>query len=85
MKKKMYEKPMIYMERFELSKHIADCAWELQSGNTNSCFANPDKDKISLEFTLFQGDMLAVCTATPENVEDYCETVAGANVNVFVS
>ena len=82
MKKKMYEKPMIYMERFELSKHIADCAWELQSVDKNNCLAIPDKDKLPFDFTLFQGDLIR-CDQTPEEVEDVC--YLNANSNVFAS
>ena len=29
MEKKKYEKPKIIYEKFDLSQHIADCAWEL--------------------------------------------------------
>ena len=26
---KVYEKPRVYIERFELSQHIAACAWDM--------------------------------------------------------
>lgn len=36
MQKKVYEKPSIYMERFELAQHIANCAFELNQ-EENAC------------------------------------------------
>ena len=35
--KKVYEKPQVYMERFELSQNIALCDYRLGSGNPQSC------------------------------------------------
>ena len=35
--KKVYEKPQVYMERFELSQNIALCDWKLGSGDPTSC------------------------------------------------
>lgn len=40
---KKYVKPELFFEQFELSTHIADCAWELvNSSDANSCAAKPD-------------------------------------------
>ena len=41
---KVYEKPRITIEQFTLSQHVADCGWELQAGNEDSCIANPDPE-----------------------------------------
>lgn len=37
--KKVYEKPQIYMERFELSQNIASCYYVLDYTDVNSCQA----------------------------------------------
>lgn len=48
---KKYVKPELFYERFELSQHIADCAWEMNSGDKNTCSAVADPD-FSLVATL---------------------------------
>ena len=41
--KKVYEKPQVYMERFELSQNIALCDWKLGSGDPTSCRIENDR------------------------------------------
>ena len=40
--KKVYEKPQVYMERFELSQNVAVCDYKLASGDPNSCKIEKD-------------------------------------------
>ena len=71
---KKYVKPEMFYERFELSQHIADCAWELTQGDKNTCAAKPDLN--------FGNGALAglpplftdtkICTMTEENFDWYC-------------
>ena len=35
--KKVYEKPQVYMERFELSQNVAVCDYQLKQGDPNGC------------------------------------------------
>ena len=37
--KKKYEKPQVYMEKFELAEHIAGCKLTLQQGDVDVCEA----------------------------------------------
>ena len=39
---KKYVKPEMFYERFELSEHIADCGWEMNSQSVDKCTADPD-------------------------------------------
>jgi len=43
--KKVYEKPQVYMERFELSQNIALCDYQLGSGSPQSCNITADRFK----------------------------------------
>lgn len=45
--KKRYEKPQVYMEKFELSHNVAVCDYKLSAANENECKIlqdNFDKD-----------------------------------------
>lgn len=73
---KKYVKPELFYEEFELTQHIADCAWELDFQNLNSCkTAFPDPDYLSGMSNLF----------TVPNGCDYIPIgYEGSNVDVFV-
>ncbi len=38
--KKKYEKPQVYIERFELAEHIAGCSLTLNAADVTSCAAS---------------------------------------------
>lgn len=41
---KKYVKPELFYERYELTEQIADCAWDLNSADENTCgFVSDDK------------------------------------------
>lgn len=80
---KAYVKPELFYERYELSKHIADCAWELTSGQ-GSCPANADAAKLPGMGTLFT-EALEACNYKSENYEAYCYQPGPDGVNLFRS
>lgn len=41
---KKYVKPELFYERYELSQHIADCQWEMNMAEKETCVAEPDQD-----------------------------------------
>lgn len=58
---KKYVKPELFYEHYELSQHIADCAWEwLNDEEEGVCIATSDPKLItifgSLSYTLFMPD-----------------------------
>lgn len=85
MKKKMYVKPMIYLEKFELSKHIADCAWELTSSDENTCAAKADPDYLPGSPNLFVGSDHGCVLIPGYNYQEYCYQDGAQGANVFAS
>lgn len=82
---KIYEKPTVYFERFELSQHVADCGWELQNTDVNSCYAIGDPEwYYPTDVKAFTtGDVsTSVCEVQPEG---YCYTVSSNAVGLFKS
>ena len=79
---KTYVKPTIQFESFVLSQHIADCGWELQSANVESCYAKGDPDfGYPTDVQAFIKDE-GVCKVQPEG---YCWTAGSSNVGLFAS
>lgn len=68
--KKTYEKPQIYMERFELAEHIAGCSLEWNNEDDGVC--NLQGDTTEGLVTLFWiGTTTKPCTTTGDA---YCVT-----------
>lgn len=44
--KKKYEKPQVYMERFELAEHIAQCGLQLNAESIYECTVIADRTGI---------------------------------------
>ena len=65
--KKVYEKPQVYMERFELAEHIAACGLQLGSADTNGCKVISDRGNLGV-LGLFQSKP----TCTFFEFEQYC-------------
>lgn len=81
---KVYEKPRIYIESFELSQHIAACAWDMSNSKTvEECSAESDSDIIFVDGIHAFIDANPSCTDGP--VEGYCYTNSGSAVNIFNS
>lgn len=66
--KKVYEKPQVYMERFELAEHIAACGLQLNSADPNDCTVIKDRGNVGA-LGLFHA---AICEF--EIFEQYCYT-----------
>lgn len=82
---KVYEKPRITIERFELSQHIAACAWDMtnQSDEYN-CTAQADTEwGLPGGLTMFTESPR--CIVTPDTFEDYCYTSSTEGSNLFNS
>lgn len=73
---KKYVKPELFYERFELSQHIADCAWELTSGSKETCSANPDR-------AFGSGALESLGGATLFTSKDICDLVPGVSYDGF--
>ena len=41
--KKVYEKPQVYMERFELSQNVAVCDYQFNGKDINTCKITEDR------------------------------------------
>lgn len=78
---KAYIKPVLYYERFELSQHIADCAWELNQAQ-DTCGYKGDPDFGFYETMVIISDGKA-CNET--NQQFYCYTNGSSGMRVFAS
>lgn len=80
---KVYEKPKVYFERFELSQHVADCGWELQSVNENVCYATGDTSwGYPDDMKAFTPEVVNSCEVEPEG---YCYTNGSSSIGLFRS
>ena len=71
--KKKYEKPQVYMEKFELAEHIAGCKLTLQQDDVNICEAIGTIGSVTLP-TTYNAWFLESTQACEIKVEDYCYT-----------
>ena len=80
---KKYIKPELFYERYELAQHIADCQWEMNYANENSCIAETDKVAWDGYYdTLFTDQPR--CNNT--DWEGYCyQTGNEGDIKVFIS
>lgn len=82
---KNYVKPELFYERYELSQHIADCAWEYQNFNTKGCDLVADFDQTGLIGTLFTAEEGCSLDSNKNGFEDYCYQNSADMNNTFVS
>ena len=80
MDKKVYVKPNIYMERFELAQHIANCTFELAI-QEDSCHFIGEKDS-AFEGIAIINDSIPSCV---DQALEYCELAASSEYNTFDS
>lgn len=74
---KAYVKPELFYERYELSQHVAACAWDKQDNGT-----------FKADVAFGYEDGMYLFTAAPcnvINVEDYCYTNGEVGKNQFNS
>lgn len=81
---KKYIKPELFYENFELSQHIASCAWDMSnSKNVNECYAESDPEW-GLPNNIFAFNKgVAGCENGP--LESYCYTNGSSENNIFNS
>lgn len=81
---KKYVKPDLYYENFELSTHVAACAWDMtNSQSKESCSAQADEEYLGFsDVSLFNN---AQCDISEADYEDYCWTNGSVGANVFNS
>ena len=81
---KKYEKPRVYIERFELSQHIAACAWDMSNlKNVQECSAASDPEHTMISGINAFNPGVAVCIDGP--IEFYCYTSSEEGFNIFNS
>ena len=78
---KNYVKPELFYERYELSQHIADCAWEVNYENEEVCVLVADPELFMSE-TLFSGDR---CGLDISDYEGFCYQSGMDGFNSFIS
>ena len=82
---KSNEKPRAYIERFELSQHIAACAWDMSNhSDQNNCTAESDPKWGMLPDLIMFTDV-SRCKVTPDIFEDFCYTASEGHNNLFNS
>lgn len=78
---KKYEKPRVHIERFELSQHIAACAWDMSNSKTvEECSAMSDPG-----FGLDPGIQAFMDHCSNGPLEGYCYTNGNDGFNIFNS
>lgn len=82
---KKYVKPELFYEQFELTQHIADCAWELTNSTKENCSAQSDPDYLPGFANLFMQDANGCVLIPGTNYQDYCYHDGAQGVNVFAS
>ena len=77
--KKRYEKPQVYMEKFELAEHIAGCKLTLHQGDVFSCDATGTIGSVTLpsEDNAWFAEKTNACEIP---VEDYCYTNSTSSI-----
>ena len=76
--KKKYEKPQVYMEKFELSHNVAVCDYKLGPGDEKSC--NITRDNFDDDGEDFTGGFLLTTGACKTVVSLYCYTDGGGGL-----
>ena len=82
---KKYIKPELFYEQYELSQHIADCAWELTNSTKDACSAQADPDYLPGFKNLFMNESSGCELIPGKNYEDYCYHDGAQGANVFAS
>lgn len=81
---KKYVKPDLFYENFELSQHIAACAWDMSnSTSVDTCSAVSDSTWGVPEGIHAFNEGVTSCTDGP--LESYCYTNGSSDVNIFNS
>lgn len=88
---KKYVKPELFYERYELSQHIADCAWEYNRLYAqNACPAVADQQKLPNFQNLFTSALgchykTDATDGTGSGYQNYCYEDGADGIRVFAS
>lgn len=84
---KKYVKPELFYEHFELSQHIADCAWELtEATDKSNCRAEADSNLLGGGMPALFMEAGKGCVLLSGNYESYCyHTGKDGMPHVFMS
>ena len=82
---KKYVKPELFFEQFELSQHIADCAWELLTPTKDTCSATSDLDILGVLPNLFMNENNGCALIPGDNYQQICYQDGAQGANVFAS
>ena len=76
--KKVYEKPQVYMERFELAEHIAGCSLTMNQATEFDCTGSGTIDGIQMN--VFVADNICNEDNKAAKAEGYCYTNGAISV-----
>ena len=83
---KNYVKPELFYERYEVSQHIADCAWEWKNNtNVNDCRAEADSLKLPGYPNLFLNRDNGCDNTNPVQYENYCYQPGADGIKLHMS
>lgn len=83
---KAYIKPELFYERYEVSQHLADCAWEYQLAiDPHNCKATPDPEKLAGMPTLFLDEAIGCQFVDANEYEHYCYQNSAAAIKLHIS
>lgn len=84
---KNYVKPELFYERYEVSQHIADCAWEWEKSGTdpNNCKAMPDPKKLPGMPTIFLDEAIGCIFTEVKEYENYCYQNSADGIKLHMS
>lgn len=84
---KAYIKPELFYERYEVSQHLADCAWEFNYADQYSCNATADPNLFGfLEYPALFLDQAHQCEdLDAKEFEKYCYQNGAAFQILFMS
>ena len=92
---KRYIKPELFYERYEVSQHLADCAWEFQlatdpssckaTPDPSSCKATPDPAKLPGLPAIFLDAGVGCELTDVTEYENYCYQTSAAGIKLHMS
>lgn len=83
---KPYIKPELFYERYEVSQHLADCAWEFQlASDPNTCKATADPAKLPGLPAIFLDSGKGCVFTDVKEYENYCYHTSADGITLFKS
>ncbi len=83
---KKYIKPELFYERYEVSQHLADCAWEYQlASDPHKCKATADPGKLPGLPAIFLDEGVGCEFTDAQEYENYCYQNSAAGIKLHMS